>query len=290
MNSRLLCLHARSPIHCGTGQAIGGIDLPIAREKPTNLPLIPGSSLKGVLRALERDDSKDTLHRAVFGPPTAEAHEHAGAVQFGDARLLFLPVRSVRGTFAWATSPYLLRRFLQDCADVGLKLPRPPSPAAENRALIAPGSRLLADKRVVFEDFDFDAQESPEFEAFLKAVATALLPAEEIEHFTARACAVHDDVMSVLLQTATEITARIRLDPDTKTVETGALWTEEALPVESILVGIVLATPLRERPGAAELFGHVKALLARQKGAVQVGGNASIGRGLCRAKLVKGAV
>jgi CRISPR-associated protein Cmr4 len=69
MNTRLLCLHARSPIHCGTGQAIGGIDLPIAREKPTNVPLVPGSSLKGVLRALASDAAAG-VHRDVFGPPT----------------------------------------------------------------------------------------------------------------------------------------------------------------------------------------------------------------------------
>lgn len=296
MNTRLLCLHARSPIHCGTGQAIGGIDLPIAREKPTQLPLVPGSSLKGVLRALGNDE--DRTHRAVFGPPTEEAHEHAGSVQFGDARLVFLPVRSVRGTFAWATSPYLVRRFLQDAAEAGLALPRPPANVDEGGALVAKGSRLVAsDNRVVFEDFDFASKVDPAFDAFVAAAAKAFFGAEadagdERAHFAARACVVHDDVMGVLLQTATEITARIRLAPDTKTVAKGALWTEESLPVESLLAGLVVATPVAGRDGqrvpAAALLGHVAALVAAQKGAIQVGGNATIGRGLCRVRLAGG--
>ena len=41
----LLFLHALSPLHAGTGQGIGAIDLPIAREKATGIPYLPGSSL-----------------------------------------------------------------------------------------------------------------------------------------------------------------------------------------------------------------------------------------------------
>ena len=44
-------VHALSPLHAGTGQGAGIIDLPIAREKATGLPYLPGSSLKGTLRA-----------------------------------------------------------------------------------------------------------------------------------------------------------------------------------------------------------------------------------------------
>ena len=50
MKSRLVFVHAISPLHAGTGQGVGVIDLPVAREKATGLPYFPGSSLKGVLR------------------------------------------------------------------------------------------------------------------------------------------------------------------------------------------------------------------------------------------------
>ena len=40
MNARLLFVHALSPLHAGTGQGIGAIDLPIAREKATTFAMV----------------------------------------------------------------------------------------------------------------------------------------------------------------------------------------------------------------------------------------------------------
>jgi CRISPR-associated protein Cmr4 len=288
MTTRLLVIHALSPIHCGTGQAIGGIDLPIAREKPTQLPLIPGSSIKGVLRARPSKDPQ--THAAVFGPDTENASDNAGSVQFGDALLTFLPVRSMRGTFAWVTSPFMLRRVLRDAKALGIEIGNAPEAPGENEALVA-GPKLKAGDRVVFEDFDFAAKQSDAWKALAAKFAerlhgTAKESAAERQMFVDRACVVHDDVMAVLLQTCTEIAARIRLNNETKTVETGALWTEEALPVESVLVGLVTATPVLQKGGAVPkadlLLQHVHKLL---DGALQLGGNATVGRGLCRIRM-----
>ena len=69
MNTRIFHLHALSALHVGTGQGIGAVDLPIARSRATNLPLVPGSALKGVLR----DEAKEKWHlnqddiQALFG-------------------------------------------------------------------------------------------------------------------------------------------------------------------------------------------------------------------------------
>jgi len=284
MTVRLLFLHALSPIHCGTGQAIGGIDLPIAREKPTNIPLVPGSSLKGTLRA--RSKPEDSMHATVFGPDTAHASDHAGSVQFSDANLVFLPVRSVCGTFAWVTSPYLLRRLARDAAETGaraLAAAKIPQPKSVNVACVT-GDKLKAGDKVVFEDFDFEPLKDPLVSAIAKEVAPYVFAEADREFFTERVCVLHDDVMSVLLRTSMEVVARNRLDPETKTVERGALWTEEALPIESILVGVVVATPAPPKRGAAapdaeKLLEYVENLAA---GHLQIGGKATVGRGLCR--------
>src|SRR5687768_9047061 len=119
MTTLLTLIHALTPLHAGTGQAVGAIDLPIARERPTGIPLLPGSSLKGALRARTQDPAWKT---AIFGPDTPNASDHAGAVQFSDAHLLLLPVRSLWGTFAWVTSPYLLQRFSRDLREAGITL------------------------------------------------------------------------------------------------------------------------------------------------------------------------
>jgi CRISPR-associated protein Cmr4 len=285
MNTRLLLLHALSPIHCGTGQAVGGIDLPIAREKPTSIPLVPGSSIKGVLRARPAADA--ALHLAVFGPETENASDNAGSVQISDANLVFLPVRSIRGTFAWVTSPYMLRRLARDGQECGIALGALPPEPAETEALVS-GERLIAGEQVIFEDLDFKPRKNEALKALAQTFAALLFEEADRAHFVERVCLVHDDVMALLLQTSTEITTRIKLDPERKTVEKGALWSEEALPVESVLAGLLAATPVKQKktgatPKVEDLLDHVTTLA--QAGAVQLGGKASVGRGLCRIRL-----
>jgi CRISPR-associated protein Cmr4 len=288
MNSRLLLIHALSPVHCGTGQSIGGIDLPIAREKPTGIPLVPGSSIKGVLRA--RKPTNEALHLAVFGPDTPNASDNAGSVQLSDANLVFLPVRSLCGTFAWVTSPYMLRRLARDARECSIALGAlPPEPVEKNEALVT-GERLTTKNQLVFEDLDFTARRNAALKELAAAFATRLFDEADRAHFVERACVVHDDVMALLLQTSTEITTRIKLDPQKKTVDGGALWTEEALPVESVLAGLAVATPVKQKkdgttPGAESLLDYVRDLA--EASAVQLGGKASVGRGVCRIRLAK---
>lgn len=71
-------------------------------------------------------------------------------------------------------------------------------------------------------------------------------------------------------ETATEINARVRLD-DTKTVADGGLWYEEAVPAEAIFYGFIATTGTEP---ALEALGDERLL--------QIGGDASIGRGVCR--------
>jgi hypothetical protein len=98
-----------------------------------------------------------------------------------------------------------------------------------------------------------------------------------------RFCVVSDDVLSFLLDTATEITARIKLLEDFKTVQKGGLWYEEALPTETILYGLVIATPTghHKNNGLNEtaIFDVVRNSI---EPVVQLGGKATVGRGLCR--------
>ena len=86
-----------------------------------------------------------------------------------------------------------------------------------------------------------------------------------------------------MLQTATEVVARIRLEEDSKTVAKGGLWYEEALPAETILAGLVIATPIEA--SKEQVFSAIKTLTAQP---VQVGGNATVGRGICQLRVEEG--
>ncbi|MCS6869150.1 type III-B CRISPR module RAMP protein Cmr4 [Thermus sp.] len=278
----LLFLHALSPLHPGTGQGLGAIDLPIAREKATGIPYLPGSSLKGVLRDRARGEGwdEDTLE-AVFGPETERASEHAGALQVGDARLLLLPVRSLYGVFAHVTSPYLLERFLREARMVGLNPPEGPAAPPQEGVAVAPGSHLVAEGRVFLEDLDLGAQAGEAVGAW-----EAWLSQQTQAPIGGRMAVVHDDLMGFLLETATEVVARIRLEDTTKTVAKGALWYEESLPTESVLYSLVRteASHRKAKPlGAASVLELFQGLVDGQ--ALQLGGKATVGRGLCRVRV-----
>ena len=97
MNGKALFLHSLSPMHTGIGQAVDVVDLPIARERATNWPYVPGSTIKGVLRdacCVKNDDPTYLTFIAAFGPDTPDASDSAGMLLFCDAHLLCFPVRS----------------------------------------------------------------------------------------------------------------------------------------------------------------------------------------------------
>lgn len=287
MDAKLLFLQALSPLHAGTGQGVGVIDLPIAREQATNIPFLPGSSLKGVFR-----DACDSASRTdVFGPDTNNAELHAGAVNFTDARLFLLPVRSLHGVFAWVTSPLILRRFVRDAQDVqGVSPPTqiPTPPSGDETCYISDEEAAIKmtsgdENQVVIEDLPHTAEYSSEAANWAEWLGEALFTGDEEWRKTLkdRFCVVSDDTFSFLLETATEITARIRLDEEKKTVERGALWYEEALPAETVLVGLVVAAPVKA--SKKQVFETIEGLSAST---LQFGGNATVGRGLCKAQLI----
>jgi len=301
MSTHLALVHAMSPLHPGTGQAVGTIDLPIARERPTGIPLLPGSSLKGALRARGTDPA---LTRDAFGPETTNASDHSWSVQFSDAHLVLLPVRSVAGTYAWVTSRYLLQRFARTAREARVAFPPLPAAPAAGACTVA-GTDLIVrvgtQGKVVLEDLDFLAtvdRASPPgpLVACANRLGERLFPhgSTDWEYWRAslrgRLCLIADDTMSFLLDYSTEVTARVRLAEETKTVAKGALWYEETLPAETVLAALVLATGVRgngrtERK-AEDLAAYVEAI-TRDK-LIQLGGKSTVGRGSCVVRMAAG--
>lgn len=280
-------LQAVSPLHAGTGQSADIIDLPIARMRSTGIPFVPGSSLKGVLRDACRSRSSRPLSEpelfAVFGRPSDEADKHAGAVAVGDARLLLLPVRSFHGTFAYVTSPLLLELARRD-------LPKAPAVPQVNGTLAAiaslAASRLVhgPGKTIFLQDVDLPTRESKEVEAWSSFLAPSVaIDPENTDSFKGRFAVVDDETMAFLWETGTQLDTRVRIDDDSRTVAPGALWIEESLPPETVLVGRMVADRALARGATLDAAGVAEAILPEAKPLhIQVGGKATIGRGVCR--------
>lgn len=279
MKIRPFLIHALSPLHAGTGQAADVIDLPIARMKATGIPIVPGSSIKGVLRDARRESAAgqgaeaQARVEAVFGP-SDNPEAHGGALVVGDARLMALPVRSFRGTFSWVTSPLLL---LLARRDIGAG---PAVPGFTGRgARVTPESMCLHKGHLYLEDLDLPAAASPDIAAWAKALAPLISPGQDV--FSPRLAVVDDETMTFLWETATQLDARVRIDPSTGTVAQRALWLEESLPPESVLLGLLAAERSR-RPKVAMTPDEVLALALGAEEDLQVGGKATTGRGRCR--------
>lgn len=294
----MLYLHTLSPLHSGAGQGSGYIDLPISRSATTNWPEIPGSSVKGSLRtACTAAGVSDADVTAMFGVDIDTPGDGAGQLWPASARLLCYPVRSFKGTFAWVTCSLALRAWQRDYATISAPITLPiPTPASDMTIITSTSSRTpLSLKqgdftRVLLEDLDLDINpDQPtqkQVDAIADRIADALFPKTESEDtekvekewrafFKARFAIVSDDAFTFFVTTATPVTAHIRINDDTKTVAKGALWYEETLPAETIFT-----LPLVDRPGD---------LLSKFSGGIvnafQLGGNASVGQGVVRARI-----
>lgn len=287
MAARMLYAYTLSPLHCGTGTSAEVIDLPIAREKVTAWPIIPGSSVKGPLKErLKREPGEQDYARwrAAFGPETDAAEDGAGALAFGDARLLCFPARSYAGSFAWLTCPLALRRWKRDHTASGqaLEVAIPDGPPT-GTLLVTQGTRLAVGSQVLLEDLDFKAQESTGVTQLAGLLGQIIFEDVEWRGMFQRQLAIaSDDVFSFLTETATEVAARIRLDSETKTAQRGALWYEEAVPPEAVFSGPIIDLA-RSGPSGREHLSLLPPALT-----LQMGGHASIGRGLVRLTLTEG--
>lgn len=306
--TRLLTMLAETPVHAGTGAELGAVDLPIQRERHTRFPTIHGSGVKGVLRDLSERKNGDGAHSIttmLFGsPPPKEAGGEAletGSLVVSDARLLLLPVRSVGHAFAWVTCPYLLSRLLRDAADSD------PTRRHEIEAAIQEAHLPDETQGLVHNTFPLERALIEEIElpvakknlSKLLDLMKKLLPAgKEMSYWhdllPKNLVVAPDEVFADLALHGTEVVTRVRLSP-TKTVETGALWTEEYLPADSVLYCVIgLETQRLDRnwkkKQPQEAGGTVNGWawvtdLVRDNPVAQFGGKETIGRGFLRLQL-----
>ncbi|MBP7948960.1 MAG: type III-B CRISPR module RAMP protein Cmr4 [Verrucomicrobiales bacterium] len=294
MKSHLLTLYTRTPLHVGCGTSVDVVDLPIMRERITNFPVIPSTSLKGVLRQAGRDYAKSdgsvgsakytlAVNDVLFGnkddvQKDADGKEkfHAGCLQIMEAKLLAFPVRSLAGCFAWLTCPAALRRFQRDSGKT-FTIPD----VARDQAIVSNGSELVVQGQnmVVLEEYALNTgnEGHGDVVAGLKDLVADSLWSDKLAK---RLAILHDEDFQHFVSTCTEVVARIAIDPATRTVGGGALFNQENVPCEALFYSVLTVLAPRRNDSAAAPDDSLTALF-KANATLQIGGDETTGHGFC---------
>lgn len=262
-------LYSLAPIHCGGEGDLGNI-LDIAREVHTGFPYIPGSSLRGSLRnevALADAQQADLL----FGKELSDG-EQMGVHQvwFGDARLLWVPMRTMsksnQDVFTWVSCHSLIR----DRALVS----RRPCPALPNEPVgTRSGDFHVADARIQVKAISDELAAAVDLGGhWPEALQGSVADTWKRNHII-----LPDIDFRVLMEHSLWTQIRNKIQEDTPENAGGSaevFWTDICIPRDTIFYypwGYSNATE-----GTAA--GH-QTLIETLTGLIQVGGQANVGRG-----------
>ncbi|MBM4028231.1 MAG: type III-B CRISPR module RAMP protein Cmr4 [Planctomycetes bacterium] len=292
----VLGLYTETPLHCGAESAIGYVDLPIQRERHTAYPVIPGSTIKGVLKD-EMSDLGPEKMRHYFGESDqGKGTTSPGQVSFGDGIIVAFPVRSTEGPFQWVTCPFALERALRALG----KPHKIENPEVGEAWAKVDGDILLEELLVVRKKKnDLFDQQMP-----LTALLDLIPSSGDFEYtrdiFLDRLLVLNDGEFQELVETGTEVLTRIKLNAlgttdaikleDTERLAAarlrlgreptgddlqGNMFVEEVVPPETLLLTVLRAP--RNSGFADEAIPRI----------IRIGGDETIGRGVTRVTFVK---
>lgn len=210
----VLGLYTETPLHCGAESATGYVDLPIQRERHTQYPVIPGSTLKGVLKDEMKGNGDDKLQRYFGESNTEKGTTTPGSVSFGDGVIVAFPVRSTDGPFVWVTCPFALERALRALGEPAVA----GSPAAGEAWAKANGGQILVEELLLGQRKKDEKDEKDELFAgtgplagLLKLIPSSPSFTYTREVFLDRLLVLNDRDFQELVETCTEILTRIKL-------------------------------------------------------------------------------
>lgn len=316
--SNILFLMSQTPMHAGSGDSLGIVDLPIQRERHTSFPKIEASSLKGAIReAFEdhlvlraNDEAERNLKKIniAFGYDKAplsdsrfnkehmndmfkegdkDKSEFAGALGFTDARLLLFPVKSMKGVFAWITCPYVLEKLKNELENVCLPkinvLNTNDFKDLEMKTCNLANLQTTKEGKVMLEEYTFTLDETENSQEIAKELAE-LTGNQDINK---RLVILPNTVFSDFVTNYTEVVTRTKISNETGTVESGALFTEEYLPAETIMYSLVLYSPVfsEKKNNDFSTEEHVFKFFKNIPKIIQIGGNSTLGKGLTKTNI-----
>jgi len=301
--AKVMFIYTETSLHCGSGTSLGVIDLPIQREKYTDYPVCQASGIKGVVREwceVNKKEDGDKI-KYTFGPDfgRGDSDAFAGAATFTDGRLLLFPVRSLNGVFAYTTSRFALSRLKRDLEMAGVKVDWKCPLESEDKIIgVEKSNTADSNNKVVLEEYTFDFQANESAKAIAEWVADNAIPQGDEYNFwkdkvKTDLLILPENAFRDFVKLSTEVQARIQIDNKTKTVKSGALFYEEALPSDSLLYSVIMAhdpaCDSDKRPDGLKTDKDVMAFLSNINAQrLQFGGDATIGKGIVNINFLNG--
>ena len=284
-----------TPLHAGSGSDLGVVDMPIQRESHTSFPKIEASSLKGSIRRAFEDratteEEKKKIHIA-FGCDDCEKEfpedfkdekkDFSGSLGFSDAKILFFPVKSVKGVFAYITCPMVLNRFCEEKKLIideelkgGFTIPKVDGLNDGECIVFSDKNKIDNTNRVILEEYSFTIKK-------IEAKEYIKIPNLNIDK--ERIVIISDDNFTHFVKNSTEVITRTKIDNLTGTVAQGALFTEEYLPAETVMYSLAIANkPFSSVLGDFNSATDVMDFFNTIQTDLQIGGNSTLGKGIVK--------
>ena len=300
MNTKILTIFTRTPLHVGCGSSVGAVDQPVVRERHTGYPVIPGSSIKGVLADLWREEGTDVkvvekkdkdgnimsknlvridggVAKKLFGDNSEKnGNAASGNLLVGEGKLLAFPVRSAKGGYALVTCPFALSRFKRDYAKAK-DMPIPDC-CDDAKVIVSSESCLMfqTEQAVLLESYAFDAEKMTDADVIAKQLLD-LMPTDCVwQDVVKRLVIVSDTTFKRFVTDTCEIAQHNRINDFTGVVDEGALFNQENVPSETMFYSVF--NELKE--------GCIKAVEDKLKSdnvneLLQIGADITTGLGWC---------
>lgn len=234
----------------------------------------------------------------------------AGALGFTDARLLLFPIKSMKGVFAWATCFRALKQFESDMqlVDDTFKFTGLNEGFLEGSKtyLFAADSNLKLGENVLLEEYTFKVENELNGVVQVDHAGTKTnFPhwmAQQLfddngsywsEKIKKDIVVLPDDDFKDFVNLSTEVITRTKIDNQTGTVATGALFNEEYLPADSVMYALALtAAEFRAKSDKDGGVNPLSEMEVRQffsehlPNPIQIGGNATLGKGIVATRLL----
>lgn len=315
----LVLYRCETPLHIGSGNEMGVVDLPIQREKHTGFPKMEASGLKGGFRAffeqknvekvnevLEQEKalskkSNSKIIETFFGSENESEDAKAGGLIFTDGRLLLFPIRAGIDVFRWITCPYVLQRFSRELERYGKNNEAGYIDAILNgidyeqlsngtvyqitKEKVKQNEKQTEDISITLGHFSFETKKL-EIEQAKNFISILEIVCNKDDYLSQKIqkniVLVSDELFSYFTEMNTQMDTRICIG-DNGVVKDGGLFTEESLPEESILYSFIDEWKTKEKKvnysAVKNFYSEVK---TRNLQWLQLGGDTTIGKGIVR--------